>query len=195
MQQHVLHARVQLRPRRRRRTQPAGVLAQCQADATGTRGGRLARLEHGPDDLAGQAEPIEPLALIILHARDDEILLPDARGKVLALEQLDGGEHARRTGEPVIGMQVMAPQEHRRELLGRRHRTRQPARVHLPPLHLFQHRYVDVLRARRAGEELAAAHDAARGEPIQGGGGLVAREAVTLREPVGADGTTRAQQP
>jgi len=85
-------------------------------------------------------------------------------------------------------MQVMAPQQHRRELLGRRHRTRQPARVDLSPLHFFQHRDVDVLRARRAGEELAAAHDAARGESIQGGGRLAGRDAVTLRQPVGADG-------
>src|SRR5207249_10691475 len=56
MQQHVLHARVQLGARRRRRAQPAGVLAQRQADAARARGGRLARLEHRPHDFAREAE-------------------------------------------------------------------------------------------------------------------------------------------
>ena len=110
MQQHVLDLRIQVRARRRRRAKPAGIVAQREADATWPRAGRLARLEHRPHDLAGEAEAIEPLALIVLHARHEQVLLPDPRGKVLALQQLDGGEHARRPGQPMLGMQMVSAQ-------------------------------------------------------------------------------------
>src|SRR5213078_5277893 len=59
VQQHVLHLGIQVRARRRRRAKPAGIVAQCEADATRPRAARLTRLEHGPHDLAGEAEAIE----------------------------------------------------------------------------------------------------------------------------------------
>ena len=110
MQQHVLHLGIQVRARRRRRAKPAGIVAQCEADATRPRGARFTRLEHRPHDLAGETQAVEPLALIVLRARHEQVLLPDPRGKVLTLQQLDGGEHARRPGQPMLGMQMVSAQ-------------------------------------------------------------------------------------
>ena len=109
MQQDVLDARVHLGRRRRALAEPADVLAKRGAHAR--RAPPLARspVEHRPHHLAREPQTIEPFTLVALDARGQEILLPDAHREVFALQQLEGGEHARRSDETVIGMKVVTP--------------------------------------------------------------------------------------
>src|SRR2546428_510668 len=77
-------------------------------------------LEHRPDHLAREPQAIEPFALVVLDARRQEVLLPDAHREIFALQQLERGEDAGRAGQTVFGMEMMATKQERRELLGRR---------------------------------------------------------------------------
>jgi hypothetical protein len=81
--------------------------------------------------------------------------------EVLALEQLQRGQHAGRADQAVLGVQVMAAQQERRELLGGGDRARHAPGVDLPPLDLVEHRDVDV----RAGSALAARKSPRRTTP------------------------------
>src|SRR5262249_40356544 len=58
-----------------------------------------------PPPPAGDPQPAEPLALVALEARGQEVLLPDARGQVLALQELERREHAGRPDQAMVGMQ------------------------------------------------------------------------------------------
>ena len=183
MQEDVLDARVQLGRRAAVLAEPPDVLAQGRAHAR--RAPALARclVEHGPRHLAGEPQPVQPLALVVFDPRGQEILLPDAHRKVLALEQLERRQHAGRPGQSMVGMQVVTAEEERGELLGRRDRAGDAARVDLAALDLIEHRDVDVLRRGRLREKRAAAHEAARRESLQRPGGGVSRQAVALGEP------------
>ena len=120
MQQDVLDARVHLGRRRRALAEPADVLAKRGAHAR--RAPPLARcpVEHRPHHLAREPQPIEPFPLVVVDARGQEILLPDPHRKIFALQPLEGREDSRWSDEAVIGVQVVTPEEKRRELLGRR---------------------------------------------------------------------------
>ena len=146
MQQDVLDPRIQLGRRRRALTEPPDVLAKRGPHAG--RAPALARspVEHRPHPLTREPETLEPFALVAVDARGQEILLPDSHRQVFALQELERREHAGRPDETVIGMQVVTPDEERRELLGRCDRAGYPARVHLTALDLVEHRDVDELR-------------------------------------------------
>ena len=112
--------------------------APLGASRAASRRSRAARRRRGPGAAVGrragsktvhtispdEAQPVEPLALVALHASGEQVLLPHAHREVLALQQLQRGEDAGRADQAVLGMQVMAAQQERRELLGGRHRPR-----------------------------------------------------------------------
>jgi len=133
------------------RTQPAGILCATPGRrGRGPRCGCLAPgLEHGPDDLARQPEADRATrADNPPRAGRRDPAPTNARGERSSPWSRLDGRRARPVGpgEPVIGMQVMTPEQHRRELLRRRQPGRgKPARVHLPRRWTsFQHRDVHV---------------------------------------------------
>ena len=188
MQEHVLRARLDLRRRRRALAQPADVLAERHADAS------LAALERRPDDLAGEPQPVQPFPLVIVDARGQQLFLPHAHREVLALQELERGENAGRTHEPVVGMEMMPPEEEGGEALGSGHGTRDSTRMHLAALDLLEHRDVDVLRLGTVGEELAATDEPLSGETIERLRCRVLRHAVTPGEPRRSDGAARPDE-
>src|SRR3989454_1317167 len=195
VQQDVLDARGDLGRRRRSLAEPADVLAESGTHSR--RATRLARgaVEHRPDHLARQPQTIEPLPLVVLHAGGQEVLLPDAHGKVFALKQLERREDPGRPNQPSIRMEMVATKEARRELLGRGHGPWDSARVDLAALEFVEHRDVHELWSGSVGEEGAPAHESPCRQALERAGRTVERDAVTLREPGRGHGPTRSQEP
>ena len=104
MQEDVLDARFHLGRRRRAFAEPADVFSQGGAHARRAATVASGAIEHRPDHLAGEPEAIQPLALVVLHAPGQEVLLPDAHRQIFALQELERGENTGRPDQAMVGM-------------------------------------------------------------------------------------------
>src|SRR5205807_4366544 len=132
-------------------SEPPEVVPERDADAA------RAALERRPDEVAREAELVEPRGLVPFEARRQQFLLPELHREILALEGLERREQAGWPDQPVVGMYVLAPQDERggsRRGLGGGFRRVRPAAPARPP-------------RSPAGRGCAPAHGA-RGPPAAG---------------------------
>ena len=162
MAQHVLRRGIQVGIRASGRPEPPEILAERHSHPS-----RCSRSERGPDHLAREPKGVEIAGLVAIEPRREQLLLPEAQRKVLALELPQHAQEPAGACEASLRMDMLPPQEEGAELLGRGHLRCAPSRHCRPLAQLIVHGDVAVLDARSAGKESPCRDDSLGQEGVE----------------------------